>query len=253
MKPLSLAFFLLAACAAAAGETALPEKIGARRDRAGNILLGGAFIRKSDRTISFPGRINVREGVIEVLVSTRRGRMHESLIVTDLDPFQLQMALILAGYANGDRKTGSAFHIEVISGKSVRTPVDEWLYDNTRKGPKPRGRYFFAGSSFKNGQCLASLEGNLININSMDKNTILNADLDKDEALREYIVRTEKLPPAKLKDPDSPLEGSEEIPVRVILIPATGKSDASGETGQDLKGGKTDPPEKHAEAPQTRR
>ena len=131
MKQLSLALILLLAAAAAARDAALPERIGARRDRAGNILLGSALIRKSDRTISFPGRINIREGVIEVLVSTSRGRMHESLIVTDLDPFQLQMALILAGYGNGDRKTGASFHIEVVWGKSVRTPVDEWLYDNT--------------------------------------------------------------------------------------------------------------------------
>lgn len=253
MKQLSLALFLLLAAAAAAGDAALPERIGARRDRAGNILLGSALIRKSDRTISFPGRINIREGVIEVLVSTSRGRMHESLIVTDLDPFQLQMALILAGYGNGDRKTGASFHIEVVWGKSVRTPVDEWLYDNTAKQPKTRGRYFFAGSSFKNGQCLASLEGNLININSMDRNTILNADMDKDAALHEYTVRAEKLPPAKLKNADSPLEGREKVPVRVILIPADGKPNPSAETAQNSNNRKTHPPEERAETPRMTR
>lgn len=148
-----------------AQDAELLKKIGARKDKDGNILLGKAFIRKDDRSISFPGRINVREGVIEVLVSTPRGRMHESLIVTELDPFQLQMALVLAGYDNGDITRGAPFHIEIIYGKSRRINVDEWLYDNTAGKPKEKGTYVFVGSSFKDKQCLASLEGNLININ----------------------------------------------------------------------------------------
>ena len=119
-----------------AQDAELLKRIGARKDRDGNILLGKAFIRKDDRSISFPGRINVREGVIEVLVSTPRGRMHESLIVTELDPFQLQMALVLAGYDNEDITRGAPFHIEIIYGKSRRINVDEWLYDSTAGKPK---------------------------------------------------------------------------------------------------------------------
>ncbi len=219
MKNLFFALSILPFLLLPAQDKVLLEKTGAKVDPSGNIMIGCAFIRKSDRTISFPGRINIRDGVIEVLVSTRRGRMHESLIVTDLDPFQLQMALILAGYRNGDWKTADTFQIEVVPEKSVRLPIDEWLYDNTAKKKKTRGAYFFAGSSFKDGRCLASLEGNLININSLDKNTILNAAPDGDAPLHEYIVRKEKIPPPKLKNADSPLEGYEETHVRVILIP----------------------------------
>ena len=226
-----------------AQDAELLKRIGARQDRDGNILLGKAFIRKSDRTISFPGRINVREGVIEVLVSTPCGRMHESLIVTDLDPFQLQMALVLAGYGNGDIKQGAPFHIEIIYGKSKRVNADDWLYDNTAGKPKEKGTYVFVGSSFKGKQCLASLEGNLININSLDKNTILNAVLSPESALHEYIVRKEKIPEAKLKNRESPLEGYEETPVRVILVPA-GKPEDGGKSAErkmaPAKGPKTE-------------
>ena len=214
-----------------AQDAELLKKIGARKDKDGNILLGKAFIRKDDRSISFPGRINVREGVIEVLVSTPRGRMHESLIVTELDPLQLQMALILAGYDNGDITRGAPFHIEIIYGKSRRINVDEWLYDSTAGKPKEKGTYVFVGSSFKDKQCLASLEGNLININSLDKNTILNAALSPKSALHEYIVRKEKMPEAGLKNIESPLEGYEETPVRVILVPVANPAD-TGKNGK---------------------
>ena len=214
-------FFLLSVFPCMADEASLLKQIGARKDTAGNIFLGGAFIRKNDRTISFPGKINLREGVIEVLVSTRRGRMHESLIVTEVDPFHLQMALILAGYKNGPRETGAPFRIEIVYGASKRVRADEWLFDNTLRKPCEKWVYFFAGSSFQDGVCLASQEGNLININSLDKNTILNASLDRETALHEYIVRKEKLPEPELKNPDSPLEGFREIPVRVILIPVS--------------------------------
>ena len=223
MKILFFCLFALTVLPLTAQDEALLKKIGARTDAAGNIMIGCAFLRKNDRTISFPGRINIRQGTIEVLVSTRRGRMHESLIVTELDPFQLQMALILAGYRNGDRNTADAFHIEVIPDTSVRIPIEEWLYDSTAEKNMSRGSWFFAGSSFREGRCLASLEGNLININSLDKNTVLNAALDKDAAMHEYIVRKDRMPQAKLKNPDSPLEGFEDTPVRVLLIPASGK------------------------------
>ena len=133
MKILFFCLFALTVLPLTAQDEALLKKIGARTDAAGNIMIGCAFLRKNDRTISFPGRINIRQGTIEVLVSTRRGRMHESLIVTELDPFQLQMALILAGYRNGDRNTADAFHIEVIPDTSVRIPIEEWLYDSTAK------------------------------------------------------------------------------------------------------------------------
>lgn len=53
------------------------------------------------------------------------------------------------------------------------------------------------------------------------ENRIIN--LSSKSALHEYIVRKEKMPEARLKNRESPLEGYEEIPVRVILIPAQGK------------------------------
>lgn len=231
--PLRLLLLLLS-LSLPAGEKEILEQLGGTKDKDGNILLGEAFLRKSDRTISFPGRLNIRSGVIEVLVSTPRGRVHESLVVTDLDPFLLQAALILAGYRNGSLKNGSAFSVEIAFG-GKRVPAEEWLYDNTAKKPKRKGCYIFVGSSFQDRKCLASLEGNLININSLDKNTILTSALSGEEARHEYVVDEKKMPPMRLKDPAVPLAGYEDVPVRVILVPVSPDSvPADGRPGVNV-------------------
>ena len=89
---------------------------------------------------------------------------------------------------------------------------------------------FFQDSKCQVHAKFIAITGNLININSLDKNTILNAALSPKSALHEYIVRKEKMPEAVLKNRESPLEGYEETPVRVILVPVANPAD-TGKSG----------------------
>lgn len=213
-------FFLLLLAVFSAGisaaETPAPRKpteaeqrfmdaIGAKIDDKGNVLLDQLVIDRKTRQISFPATVNVTTGTIEVVVSTKRGRMHESLFWTEVDPFRLQQALILTGYRNGpmveglEIPQGAKFDVMVKLPDGKVFKADEWLKDVSTGTHKSDDGYVFVGSNFSSKKCMASLDGNLININSGDANTILNAVLNASNINHEYAAVTEKIPEEAIK------------------------------------------------------
>ena len=54
-------------------------------------------INTDQRTISIPCKVNMTEGLIEVLVCRPEGKVHESLFVTAVSPLEFQTALLLLG------------------------------------------------------------------------------------------------------------------------------------------------------------
>ena len=59
--------------------------------------LNEMVINTDQRTISMPCKVNMTEGLIEVLVCRPEGKVHESLFVTAVSPLELQTALLLLG------------------------------------------------------------------------------------------------------------------------------------------------------------
>jgi len=66
-----------------------PVRVGSR------IQFGLVWADPATRTITFPARVNQTNGLIEYAVVTDYGKTHESLLVTDVQPMDLQSALLL--------------------------------------------------------------------------------------------------------------------------------------------------------------
>lgn len=170
-------------------EMTILKRMGGTLTKDGKVKLGGVIIDIDSKEVSFPAKLNMTTGIVEVLICTPRGRTHESLLVADIDPFKLQTALALSGAKNGrlttadDKTGGDRFHFEILpsreSGAAVESPntsipVEHLLLkEQTRESPE-KTEWVFVGSSFtaQHG-CLATIKGNLIDINSMDLDTIL--------------------------------------------------------------------------------
>jgi len=69
----------------------------------GVFRLGEVMIHKDTRSISFPAQINLTRGLLEYLIVRSSGKVHESLLRTSVDPFQLQIAFLLLGFEGTDR------------------------------------------------------------------------------------------------------------------------------------------------------
>jgi hypothetical protein len=161
-------------------EKALIQKFGGEILPDGNFKLGKITVDRNNMEIFFPARINMSSGDLEALICSPNGRTHESLLVSEADPFNLQLALILLGAENGLRTSGghlpqgTIFLVDISADNIKRCPIEKYLRMKHTGKEKVVEGWVFVGSSFTHdGVCLAKEEGNLINVWSFG-NTILD-------------------------------------------------------------------------------
>lgn len=71
--------------------------IRARAEGGKTIEFRGIQIDKEKRTVSFPAAINMTDGMLEYLIVSEMGKTHESLLSTKIDPYDIQVAMLLLG------------------------------------------------------------------------------------------------------------------------------------------------------------
>ncbi len=152
-------------------EKRILDKLGGELLPDQNIKIGDITIHRRELEISFPGILNMTEGDLEVLISMPHGRVHESLLVSNIDPFNLQLALLLVGAENGSRdggekiSQGTILNIDVQPKDGRRVPVEDWLLNKKTSKGMDRFGWVFIGSSFTHDmRCLAKEEGNIVNV-----------------------------------------------------------------------------------------
>ena len=186
-------------------ELKILEIMGGRVLPDGNLAIGSVTVHRASREVSMPGFVNITEGELEVLISTPAGRNHESLLISEIDPYHLQLALFLVGAKNGTRKPpadddvaseglaqGSLVDIWIELEGFERFPVEQWLRNRKTNREKDRDGWVFVGSSFTSDRiCLATREGNVVNTWSFG-NTILDNPCksgDTDDWFESYSQR----------------------------------------------------------------
>ena len=79
-------------------------------------------IDKNRDRVEFPATVNMQEGLLEYLIVGDAGKLHESLLKTDVSPYALNIALLLAGLegsldplaAQGQNKRPSGTRINIL-------------------------------------------------------------------------------------------------------------------------------------------
>jgi hypothetical protein len=139
----------------------------------GRVRVGGITVDPKARTVSFAATLNdgLIDTILEVIIATPKGRLHEALLWADISPLALQSCLYLLNLNNGPRLTdstgrqGDLLDLDVeynaADGKTVREPVEAWIRD-TRTGKRlQRIGWVFTGSRMQDGRFLAEEEGNI--------------------------------------------------------------------------------------------
>lgn len=145
----------------------------------GRFSLGMAQITKAARSVSLPAVVNMDKGALEYLLVRTGGKTHESLLRTDVQPTEVQLAMLLLGAEGTDRPlsrqgdpdqpTGNAVDVSVSylrDGRMVTVHPSDWILK------KPEGAsatptdlaWVFTGSTIQNGRFLAQHEGSMIAI-----------------------------------------------------------------------------------------
>src|ERR1051325_9577892 len=65
--------------------------------------LGRVMLNKKEKSVEFPALINMREGLIEYLIVTTKGKTREAVLKTDVEPQQIHVAMLLLGAKGAPR------------------------------------------------------------------------------------------------------------------------------------------------------
>ena len=63
----------------------------------GIFVMGNVQIDSKTRQITFPATVNMQSGLLEYLLVTNNGKAHESLLITEIEPYHLHAAMLLLG------------------------------------------------------------------------------------------------------------------------------------------------------------
>jgi hypothetical protein len=139
----------------------------------------GITIDKDKQTVSFPAAINMSSGMLEYLLVNDTGKTHESLLSTKIQPYDLQVAMLLLGIkpaGNSDAEppgqitrdylktapelTGDKINLLLsIKGRQMHAEDLVWnLQDNT---PMSEGPWVYNGSEIYEGKFLAQIDGSI--------------------------------------------------------------------------------------------
>lgn len=162
--------------------------------------LGDISIDAEIREISFPAEVNMTEGIIELLLTTDYGKLHESVFKTTIQPSHLQVALLLMGYSvnvtDDPMSDNSLLDIFVewsdTAGKYHFERIEYFVYNVISDCEMAYTSWNFIGSDFYNNQFMADTEGSLIStyssINAIIENPLNTKDSDKYYSVNKYTI-----------------------------------------------------------------
>lgn len=185
----------------------------------GVFQVGGVKLEKAARRVSFPAKLNMTDGPLEYLLVTGQGKLHESILKTDIAPHHLQVAMLLLGakgmqaapltnapsggpitQAQGERNPplpGEAVLMEVTwtqDGKPQRKRIEELVFNKRAKELMSKGPFTFTGSRVWQGKFIAQTEGSLIALIT-DPDAVFNNPRPNRDADDLWVVRKQDVPP----------------------------------------------------------
>jgi len=179
--------------------TALPAASQVQQIAPNRYQIGSIIIDAASRELQFPGRINMNQGLIEVIVCTAIGKLHESIVSTTIDPLNLHTALLLLGLKAGsnpgwhfpknypfkpkgwDQPPGGRIDVFICWQEKDglhQVRVERFLKDNRTGTPLQDTHWVFTGSQFDpQGNYLAREVGSLIT-NYHDFTSVIDLPLE---------------------------------------------------------------------------
>ncbi len=144
--------------------------------RDGVFQVGNVTVDKNRGQVTTTGQINMAEGLLEYLACGPMGKLHECALKLDVQPFHLQVALLLIGLEPGNKPLdhqgapgvpeGDPVQLWVSwtngSGKKVEHRAEELVFDEKQKKPMALDHWIFTGSHVMDGRFMAQVEQSIV-------------------------------------------------------------------------------------------
>lgn len=144
----------------------------------GVFRLGEIELNKKTKTISFPANVCMDKGLLEYVLVRATGKTYESLLRTNIEPYNLQLAFLLLGFEPTDRPLrgqgdpekpkGELLEITISyntgEGKTVVIKPEAWMIKKTKDKSVDIKKldWVYTGSLVMDGRFLAQQTGSII-------------------------------------------------------------------------------------------
>lgn len=138
---------------------------------------------KQRKTITFPATVNMAEGAVEYALVHTTGKVHESVLKTEVGAAEIHVARLLMGPPAPARDPKTSPDLQGLRvGLSVRwkagqeersAPLEDLISNTITKKEMTRGPWVYNGSRVVEGTFLAGRDGSIISIIA-DPDALLN-------------------------------------------------------------------------------
>lgn len=172
----------------------------------GVLGVGRVRLHPERKTITFPAVLNMNAGIVEYLLVADFGKTHESVLRTDVAPYQIHVAMLLLGAQGagtnafptepdqplpGDRVTIETTWI--TDGRRHRRRGEELVHNRITRTPLSQGPWIYNGSRIVEGAFIAQLDGSIVSVIT-DPNALVNNPRTGHEDDELWMVRSHGLP-----------------------------------------------------------
>ena len=184
-----------------------PKKIGENLYQLGNVVLN-----TDKKEITIPGEINIASDntIIEFFACGTLGKSHESILILDVEPIYLFIALGLLDLepgrnltVEGDPHEPKGAHVQIFvewnRGNDVVThSARELVWNNITGQPMQKTHWVFTGGRLINNQLTSQKYHNIVAV-YRDPDSLINNPLPGGTDDRTYRVNTDTIPPKGTK------------------------------------------------------
>jgi hypothetical protein len=223
-KTVILALTALASCATLLAQ-APPEFSAPKEIAPGIFQVGTVRLDKNTATVTFPAKVQMDDGLLEYLLVSPQGPVHESLFTSEAAPQDVHMAMLLLGakgmvqkqevkeparidaeyLAKAPKLTGDRILLRIKwtdkSGKEQLTPPERWIMRRIFTPKKPvkdttaeDGPWLYTGSYFYEGKFIAQMDGTFAAMVTFPGALINNPRMGSNDD-HIWFVKKEAVPP----------------------------------------------------------
>jgi len=181
------------------------QKLPLKEIGPGLFEIGRVRLSKTERTVTIPAEVNMREGAVEYFLVTTTGKTHESVLRTDAEPYHIQLALLLLnakGRGTNDfpqDKTkpppGDPIDVEIIwktKNAQQRARAEEFVFDRAAKAPMQTVKWIYNGSQMNAEGFAAQQTGSIISLID-DSDALINNPLPRRDDDDNWLVATNRV------------------------------------------------------------
>lgn len=140
----------------------------------GCFQIGLVIIDEPNRQIFFPAKVNLRDVLIEYAIVGKTGKLHESLLSTEVSSSHIHCAMLLLGMKNlrpksAERQLLSGQPIDILlswkSGGSERKGrIEDWIIIENERQSIAKGMWIYNGARIDDGHFTALFHESIVAI-----------------------------------------------------------------------------------------